>query len=533
MKRITSILPALILCLTLCAPALASGEAEEASAEQEQQEIAEIVEEIIEESAEEPALDSEISGTCGELSWMYTDDGTLTISGTGDMIPEPGGTLYDYGWLHVNIFQQAKRIVIEDGVTSIGGGAFYGFSHVESVSIPASVTKIGEGAFGTCGSLRELVFPEGLGEIAAHMCEGCSALERVYIPISVKSVGYNAFDACTALETVDYEGSDEHWDAIEFAERNAALIFAYKGGVHGENNDNITWRLSTDGTLSIYGTGKISPIGDDDGMPVYAWNPYYLQVHSIVISEGVTAIGNFAFGLLGNAESVSLPESLVSIAGAAFSGTGITELHLPAALTEIGDGAFFYCHDLKKLSYDGTEEQWNAIRIGVDNEILTLLREGRIEGVTEEGALWVLSSDGVLSIKGSTRRLSDRDELWWTLRGTIRSIVFEDGLRGIAQGLFSMFDRLESVTLPASLEYIEPYVFADCWSLTDIYYHGTAEEWAQIDYDRKEYPLSRVEVHFLTAETTPADAAALLVQENYAQAAALLRQTVGLPADIG
>ena len=80
------------------------------------------------------------SGTCGDnLTWTLTDSGTLTISGTGEM--------YDYDsipgpWISKYI----KIVLIEQGVTSIGNGAFRGRSTLTSVSIPEGVTSIGNSA---------------------------------------------------------------------------------------------------------------------------------------------------------------------------------------------------------------------------------------------------------------------------------------------------------------------------------------------------------------------------------------------------
>ena len=88
------------------------------------------------------SANAEESGTCGaNLKWHLTDDGVLTISGEGEM--------YDYiatPWRDSVV----KRIIIGDGVTTIGGGAFYGCSSLTSVIISNSVTTINGGAFYGC-----------------------------------------------------------------------------------------------------------------------------------------------------------------------------------------------------------------------------------------------------------------------------------------------------------------------------------------------------------------------------------------------
>ena len=83
------------------------------------------------------------SGTCGpNLKWHLTDDGVLTISGKGEMYDYPHGSIWTYDNL--------KRIIIGNRVTTIGGAAFRYCSHLTSVTIPNSVTTIGDNAFNGC-----------------------------------------------------------------------------------------------------------------------------------------------------------------------------------------------------------------------------------------------------------------------------------------------------------------------------------------------------------------------------------------------
>ena len=90
------------------------------------------------------------SGKCGtNLTWKLDSEGTLTISGTGDMKNfgwNSEGTQYSYApWY--DVCSSVKEVVIKSGVTSIGENAFYNHYNLTSVTIPKTVTKIGRSAF--------------------------------------------------------------------------------------------------------------------------------------------------------------------------------------------------------------------------------------------------------------------------------------------------------------------------------------------------------------------------------------------------
>ena len=148
------------------------------------------------------SANAEESGTCGpDLRWHLTDNGVLTITGKGEM--------YDYSfdnrapWGRYDI----KRIIIGNGITTLGGRAFAGCSALTSVTISNSVTTIGEAAFHYCSALTSITIPNSVTEIGYSAFAGCSALTSVTIPNSVTKIGGSAFFNCSALTSVTIPNS--------------------------------------------------------------------------------------------------------------------------------------------------------------------------------------------------------------------------------------------------------------------------------------------------------------------------------------
>ena len=137
------------------------------------------------------SANAEESGTCGpNLRWHLTDNGVLTISGKGEMNDYSANYFENRApWRGYDI----KRIIIGDGVTTIGVYAFAGCSSLTSVTIPNSVTTIGEEAFEGCRALTSVTIPNSVTKIGDHAFDYCSALISVTIPNSVTTIGEDAF----------------------------------------------------------------------------------------------------------------------------------------------------------------------------------------------------------------------------------------------------------------------------------------------------------------------------------------------------
>lgn len=143
---------------------------------------------------------AENSGTCGpNLRWLLTDNGVLIISGKGEMND------YSFDNRSPRSKSDIKRIIIGDGVTTIGSSAFDNCSNLTSVAIPNSVTEIGFRAFYHCSSLTSVTIPNSVTTIGSEAFSGCTNLQKVHIGNSVKAIGEYAFNNCTSITQISSE----------------------------------------------------------------------------------------------------------------------------------------------------------------------------------------------------------------------------------------------------------------------------------------------------------------------------------------
>lgn len=139
----------------------------------------------------------------GNGLYWETNNGILTISGVGHM---PNMTYVKGPWSGTKY----DKVVIEDGITSIGDNAFKEFGKefgIKSVVIPNTVTFIGRSAFEYCSSLESIVIGNSVKSIGLYAFAHCSSLKSIVVPNSVNNIGQCAFEYCENLSSFAYSGS--------------------------------------------------------------------------------------------------------------------------------------------------------------------------------------------------------------------------------------------------------------------------------------------------------------------------------------
>ena len=147
------------------------------------------------------------SGTCGDnLTWTLVEStGTLTIRGTGAM----NDYKYDERpWFYYR--NDIVKLIIEEGVTSIGNHAFDGCNGLTSITISNSVTSIGEWAFSACSGLTSITIPNSVTSICDDTFYGCRQAKNIILPESLQIIRKLTFSNCSSLTDITIPAAVEY-----------------------------------------------------------------------------------------------------------------------------------------------------------------------------------------------------------------------------------------------------------------------------------------------------------------------------------
>ena len=330
-----------------------------------------------------------ISGTDGNVSWDFDPvEATLTLSGKGAM------NNYNYDWDYTytednlttapwaSLYDKIEKVVINEGITSVGSYAFLGLKKLTSVEFPVSLTSIGDGAFESCAGLESLNLPVGLQAIGNAAFSKCSSVTTMNIPAGVTKLSYLFSDVSAAFTmTLTCYGTIPPtltggfpyyiWEdaklivpygctgAYEAAGYKNYFKYIQEMDAPASGTDgNIKWTLNP-------GTGELliekNPSATAGTMNDYEysslpWSESETGIASdcitrITVASGVTSIGIGAFKEFEKVQMVTLPEGLTSIGAAAFSFCGsLKVVTLPSTVTSLGYQAFEYCSSLVSVS---------------------------------------------------------------------------------------------------------------------------------------------------------------------------------------
>lgn len=354
-----------------------------------------------------PVHDMMAKGKCGDnLEWLLDNAGTLTISGTGNMAFKKNSNSHTSGdapWSRFN--KQIRKVVIEEGVSTIDYYSFYRFPNLVSVTLPESLNYIAPSAFEACPVLTSINFPDSVTVIGEYAFSDCASLSAVRIPDTVTDIGGKAFKGTPWLEAqkkkdplviVNHlliDGTACTGDVVIPESVTSICKYAF------ENAETVTSVSISDSVKSVHSPAfpgcrrltecKVSPdnphLRSEDGVlfyknyssllfypPAKPDKEYQIpngvrritqeafrdcvNLTSVVFSDGVNSIGMNAFRGCSRLRTVTFPDSLSSIEYDAFYGcVSLGSVTIPPKVDSIQSGAFEYCSALNSVTFMNPE----------------------------------------------------------------------------------------------------------------------------------------------------------------------------------
>ena len=463
-------------------------------------------------------------------------------------IPASVTSIGNYAFVSCGILAAALVVTIADGslLSSIGVQAFYN-ANLASFNIPASVTSIGQWAFDSCSNLSSVIIQApSLTTYGEDAFDGNKDGRMIYVPINsvntyktnwAKYENYITGHPLTAhaavAATCTTAGNTAYWECEichkYFSDENGGPEIAANGwvipatghtivsnictgcgkygycGTSGHESD-VTWELtgeSSNYTLTISGTGA---------MTGYDWNgqPWYSNkdnITSVVIGNGVTSIGKYAFHECSNLASVTIGNSLQTIGEWAFKNCSMASITLPATMTSIGPDAFYGCSNLSTVIIKATSltgyggdafsgnksgrkiyvpaNSANTYKAGWPAYTSDIIGFNGTCGATghEWDVLWALTGESpnyTLNIMkvGETGAMADYTngdaKPWNGNRTNIKTIIVGDGVTHIGNHAFD-YCAQTSLTIGSDVTTIGDCAFHNCDNITSIVIPNSVE----------------------------------------------------------
>ena len=252
-----------------------------------------------------------------------------------------------------------------------------------------------------------------------------------------------------AVNLEDFEVKETEVDEVSTLgkEGNTRDIVDY-----GKCGDNLSWTFDAEGILIISGTGEMNNYSQDSFLGYNNNEPEWYNGNSeaikeVIIKNGVTTIGDYAFHGLYSLESVTVPDGIKRIGAGAFEYCAITDLILPTSITSIGNSAFWRCRKMVNISIP--------------------------ESVTNIGSGAFADCENLesISLPSSVQKIDNG-----TFNGcsNLKNIQIPESVTSIGDYAFYNCQRLNSLTIPKNVMSLGEEVFSYCSSLASVFFKGNA-----------------------------------------------------------
>lgn len=361
------------------------------------------------------------SGSCGDnLSWTLDENGLLVISGTGDMA---NWNFWDVSAPWLNYSEQISKVIIEEGVTSIGQNAF------------CSEDSYFDYNDHFYSALTEIVIPNTVTTIHTNGISGLDVLETITLPASATTMVGAAINNNYALKNFVVAEENPVYkdvDGVLFSKDGKTLV-SYPIGATAESY------TIPQGTETI---------------AAYAFSQCSTTLKEVIFNEELTFIDDEAFQNCDGLTSVELPDSLKQLGGGVFQeSSNLSDITLPEGMTRIGGRAF----DCTGYYNDWSNWEDNVLYIG------PYLLETTYVTPELDWEDWKEKS-GTLNVRAGTTLIADES----VDSSDVDAVMFNNELQHIGFCAFGWLD-IASISLPDSLISLGDWAFYNCELLEEIH----------------------------------------------------------------
>lgn len=450
-------------------------------------------------------------GSCGTgVSWALAD-GTLTISGEGNMTdftdPRYGSSnLPSWDIYKDNIV----KVVIEGGVKHVGSYAFYDYSNLQAVTFAEGVKSIGSSAFYGCEGIKELLFPSsmkiisgqhntnedaepqvstfgmggtGTAYMSSEAFRGCAGLTSVTIPRGVIGVGSGTFKNCRNLKSVYWDVADYPSYGFSTANENGFRDYGTQGSspfsgcrlkevVFGSEVDSIPGGL-------LYGQSELSAIKFSGKTEYVGKDAFKETVWFDNLPNGLVYIDKAAYafkGLMSTPTAISIAEGTKSITEGLFANqTYLTKVTVPSTLTYMGYEVFEGCRSLGEVEWNAEDCKFGqtygapfsatALYTITFGEKVRKIPDGLCSGcryitevkmpasVVEVGESAFSDCSGLEAV-GFSENMTSIEARAFLDCAKLSELILPNSLREIGENAFSGCTGLETLSIPESVDSI-------------------------------------------------------------------------------
>ncbi len=391
---------------------------------------------------------------------------TLIIRGNG-AIPDSSNRTNSHPWSG-KTNSTIERIVVEDGITSVGKYAFANMRLVKEIVLPSSVESMSTYVFNKCSALRTLTLPP-MEVITADILSG-SSVENLIIPEGVKEIGANAFYNVRSIKTVSLPESLEKIVDGAFISCNQLTEVTLP--------ESLTYL----GSAAFYNCTSLKKINIPDGVDKI----YDLTFHACESLEYITLPENIdlnSWGAFTGCNKLCDENGFLVINGAFLHYTEATNTEVftvPDGVKFVGclfrgDMGFVSSH--KKIVFPDSVEDIADYAFIFNRNVEEIVLSDNIKEITDE----TFSNCTNLKKINLPANLETLGKNAFANCTKLESIEIPAGVVELCEGAFENCAELKEITIGKSVEKIDVNVFSECMNLTKVHYMGNEKQWNNID----------------------------------------------------